>query len=239
MIKNLLELVDIDEVIQTTQYINMVDISVEDDSSFLLANGIISHNSAGDASRQFRNQQQDGIFKIKGKFANVSKMTDKKILFNEKGEPTEALNLMNALGIELNKKIDMSKLRFNEIIIASDGDVDGDAICGLLTNFLFRWEELFKEGKVYRLLSPIISIKKGNDKKLFYTLDEFEEYQKKNSIKGYEISYKKGLGSLEDDEYEDIIKNTKKIQINYDNMAKENLECWFGENVELRKKQLS
>lgn len=122
IVENFLELVDIDDVIFTEEYINMVDITVDDDNSFFLKSGIISHNSAGESARTYRDPNTDGIFKLKGKFMNTSKMTDKKILQDEKGRLTEASNLLNTLGLELNKKLCVEDLRFGEILISTDMD---------------------------------------------------------------------------------------------------------------------
>jgi DNA gyrase subunit B len=240
IVENFLELVEIDDIIFTDEYINMVDISVEDDQSFLLDTGIVSHNSAGDATRKFRDPQTQAIFKLKGKFVNSSKTTDKQLLVNPKdGKPTEAANLINALGLELNKKVVAEDLRFGEILICCDMDTDGDSIVGLLLNFFSKWQELFDMGLIYRVITPLLVIKKGKNKKYFYTSDEWEEYQTKNSLLGWNIEYKKGLGALEDDEYQDMIQNPRKVKIVWDEESKNYLECWFGDNAELRKKQLS
>jgi DNA topoisomerase-2 len=197
-------------------------------------------DSAGDATRKFRDPQTQAIFKLKGKFVNASKTTDKQLLVNAKdGKPTEAANLINAIGLELNKKLNPDELRFGEILICCDMDTDGDSIVGLLLNFFAKWKELFDMGLIYRVCTPLLVIKKGKDKKYFYTTDEWEEFQKKNSLTGWNIEYKKGLGALEDDEYQDMIQNPRKVQLIWDEEAKTYLECWFGDDSELRKKQLS
>jgi DNA gyrase/topoisomerase IV subunit B len=116
---------------------------------------------------------------------------------------------------------------------------DGDSIVGLLLNFFSKWQELFDMGLIYRVMTPLLVIKKGKDKKYFYTTEEWEEFQNKNSLAGWNIEYKKGLGALEDDEYQDMIQNPRKVQIVWDEESKKYLECWFGEDAELRKKQLS
>ena len=115
---------------------------------------------------------------------------------------------------------------------------DGDSITGLLMNFFSKWKELFKMGKIYKCLTPLVVIKKGNNKKYFYTQSEWDEYKKSHSVVGWVEDYKKGLGSLEDEEYKEMIQNPKKILIEWDDEADSLLECWFGNDSELRKKQL-
>lgn len=200
---------------------------------------IFEGESAGDSARIHRNPSIDAVFKLKGKFMNTSKVSDKKMLQDEKGEPTEAANLINSLGLELNKKPDRENLRFGEILIATDMDCDGDSISGLLFNFFSRWKEIFEWNMVYRVITPLLVIKKAKVKKFFYTQEEWEKYQEKNSISGWEILYKKGLGSLEDDEYQEMIQNPRKVKILWDDTAQKLLECWFSDNVELRKEILS
>lgn len=240
IVENFLELVDIDEVIFTDEYINMVDISVDEDSSFLLSNGLISHNSAGNACRNFRNPQTQAIFKLKGKFVNHKKVTDKQLLVNPKtNTPTEAAHLINALGLELNKDLDVNDLRYGEILLYMDKDLDGDSIVALLLNFFSKWKELFDLGMIYRVDTPLLVIKKGKEKKYFYSNSEWLEYQKKNSIHGWETEYKKGLGALEDEEYEEMVKNPRKVRIVWDENSQTFLDCWFGDDSDLRKKQLS
>lgn len=195
---------------------------------------IFEGDSAGDSARNFRNPQTQAIFKLKGKFANVRKMSDKKIVTNE-----EVLNLMTAIGLTLNEKLDESDLRFSEILIATDMDTDGDSIVGLLLNFFSKWKTLFDKGLIHRCLTPLLVLKKGKTKKYFYSQEEWVKFQENNSLAGYDIDYKKGLGSLEDEEYEDMIINPKKVKISWDDLAEEQLECWFGTNSELRKNELS
>lgn len=371
IVENFLEFVDIKDIILTEEYTNMVDISVDEDASFLLSNGIVSHNSAGNSARTFRDSKKQGIFKLKGKFMNISKMSDKQILVDKKGDPTEAAKLMSALGLTLNGKVKKEDLRYDEILIATDmdclesntkilteggvknisdisytdkvlthtgvykqvtnivethktdavifklengefvsslnhkmliyrdgymieekaenitikdsfclnvnnkyvsleikeitqknngdfnmfdisveddntfhivldnGDLilshncDGDSITGLLLNFFSKWQELLEWGMVYRIQTPILVATKGKDKKVFYSLAEYEEFSKTN--KGYETFYKKGLGALEDDEYEEMIKNPRKIKLKWDDGARKLLDDWFGDDSGIRK----
>lgn len=116
---------------------------------------------------------------------------------------------------------------------------DGDSITGLLMNFFSKWKELFQLGKIYKNITPLLVVKRGKKKEYIYTLKEWEEYQANNSLSGAEISYKKGLGSLSDEEYKEMIQNPKKVLLEWDENAEIQLECWFGDDSEPRKKELS
>lgn len=94
MENSFLELIDI-ESIEEIGYVNMVDISVTGDESFILGDGIISHNSAVSAVRKFRDPQTFGAFPLRGKFINVSEMTNTEVIKND-----EAVQLMASLGIK-------------------------------------------------------------------------------------------------------------------------------------------
>ncbi len=210
----------------------LVDANSKDRSDCQLF--IFEGDSAENGARKFRDPQKQGMFKLKGKFVNTRKMSDKKIVENK-----EALNLMSAIGLTLGDIPEESDLRFNEILIACDADTDGDSITGLLINFFSKWKELFDMGKIYKCLTPLVAISKGKVKKYFYTTDEWNQYQKKNNISSWSVSYKKGLGALSDDEYRDMINNPKKVKIVWDDLAEEQLECWFGTDTEPRKRELS
>ena len=115
--ENFLELIDIEDIIHTEEYVNMVDISVDVDQSFLLSNGIISHNSAISAFRKHRTQETMGGFALRGKFVNVSEMINSKLVLNE-----EAVNLMASIGLKLGQPIDVKNLRYGRILFYTDAD---------------------------------------------------------------------------------------------------------------------
>lgn len=194
---------------------------------------IFEGDSAGKPTRRFRNPQNQGFICLRGKFINVTKSTDKKIL-----EDKDARNLMASLGLTLNEKPKKENLRYHKIVIATDADVDGDCITAQLLNFFSLWEDLFDWGMLYKVITPLLVIKKGKNKKFFYSMDEWNDYLSKNSLNGYEVSYKKGLGALEDEEFEEIIRNPKLIQFIKDGDVKSKLNVWFGDDAENRKNEL-
>ena len=117
IVENFLELVDIDDIQNTDEYVNMVDISVDVDQSFLLSNGLISHNSASSAFRKYRDPNLIGSFALKGKFLNVSEITTRKLFDNK-----EAVNLMASIGISIGTEVNLKDLRYGKILIYTDAD---------------------------------------------------------------------------------------------------------------------
>lgn len=114
---NFLQLIDIDDIIETKEYVNMIDITVDIDNSFMLSNGIISHNSAAGAFRKYRTAETMGAFSLRGKFINVSEITNQKLVQN-----TEAVNLMAAIGLKLGQPIELKHLRYGKIFFYTDAD---------------------------------------------------------------------------------------------------------------------
>ena len=193
--------------------------------------GIFEGDSAKSAVRQFRDPQTFGAFPLKGKFLNVSEMKNTDVIKN-----TEVINLMGSIGLRLGEE--PKNLRYGKILIYTDADPDGDAIAALLINFFGKyWPELYDQGKIYRVLTPIVVAKKAKQVKSFYTKDEFDKWKNTNP-KGWQTEYKKGLAALESEEYEIIIKEPKLIRITADKLAKESLSAWFGKDSGKRKTRL-
>lgn len=194
--------------------------------------GIYEGLSAVSAVRKFRDTQIIGAFPLKGKFINVSEMKPSEIAKND-----EAVQLMASLGLKLGEE--PKGLRYGRIYIYTDADPDGSHIAATLINFFNRfWPELFDQGRVYKVMTPLVVAKKGKDSLNFYTNDEFDAWLKKNKATTWEIEYKKGLGALEDAEYEEIIKNPYLVQIKNDKDYRESLESWFGKDSQPRKNRI-
>jgi DNA gyrase subunit B len=194
--------------------------------------GIFEGMSALSAVRKFRDAQTFGAFPLKGKFLNVSELKNSQIIQSD-----EVVNLMGSIGLRLGEE--PQDLRYGKILIYTDADPDGDAIAALLMNFFAKyWPELFAQGRIQRVLTPIVVAKKGKDVLSFYTKDEYQEWESKTAIKNWSIEYKKGLAALEDEEYEEIIKSPKSVIVKNDSLYRETLQAWFGGDSNLRKKKL-
>lgn len=189
---------------------------------------ILEGLSASTGFRKFRDANKQGCIMLKGKVLNVYDLEPSKILDND-----EIKNLLSAIGLKINQKA--FNLRYNKIIITTDADVDGYSITALLLNLFYKyWKELFEQGKIYYNMTPIIVAKNKKEKKFYYTLDEFRKDEQ--NLQNYEIYYKKGLAALEDDEYANIIRQPKLLQITIDNISDFMLNlCFSNENADKRK----
>ncbi len=117
VIENFLELIDIEEILIQEEYVNMVDISIDTDQSFLLSNGLVSHNSAAGAFRKYRDTNTMGAFSLKGKFMNVSEVNNSKLIQNN-----EVVNIMAAMGLKLGQESNLKDLRYGKILFYTDAD---------------------------------------------------------------------------------------------------------------------
>jgi DNA topoisomerase-2 len=187
-------------------------------------------DSASSAFRKYRDPQRQGAFPLRGKFVNVTEQPATKIIQNQ-----EVKDLLTATGLKMGEE--PKDLRYGKILIYSDADPDGDSIAGLLINFFGRfWPELFDQGRICRVMTPLVVVEKGEEKHAFYTNEEFEEWSKKTrDLKKWDIGYKKGLAALSDSDYSDIIKTPKMFAISGGSDLKTNLDAWFASDSAPRK----
>ena len=190
-------------------------------------------DSASSAFRKYRNPDTQGAFPLRGKFVNVTEMPATKVIQNQ-----EVKDLLAAIGLRLGEE--PKDLRYGKILIYSDADPDGDSIAGLLINFFGRyWPEMFAQDRICRVMTPLVVVKKKDQKLWFYTAAEFEAWQsKQKDITKWEIAYKKGLAALEDDEYREIIQNPNLFSIHFENDFKDTLDAWFGADPTPRKERI-
>lgn len=194
--------------------------------------GIFEGMSALSAVRKFRDPQTFGAFPLKGKFLNVQELKPSDVIKNR-----EVVDLMGSLGLRLGEAPE--NLRYGKIYIYTDADPDGDAIAALLINFFAKfWPELFTENRVFRILTPIVVAQKGKQTMSFYSNDEYQKWVDTIDPKSWSIEYKKGLASLEDNEYNEIIKNPNAMKITQDKQFKKSLTDWFGGDSNPRKEKL-
>jgi len=196
--------------------------------------GIYEGMSALSAVRKFRDTQIMGAYPLKGKFINVHELPNSKVIKN-----SEVVGLMGSIGLKLGESPD--DLRYGKVYIYTDADPDGNSIAAQLINFFAKyWPELFDMGVIYKVMTPLVVVKRGKTINNFYTNQEFEKWLNKATVNPsqWNIEYKKGLAALEDDEYEDIIKNPKTVQLKLDKESKYSLEAWFGSDSQPRKDKL-
>ena len=194
---------------------------------------IFEGDSASSAFRKYREPKYQGAFPLRGKFINVTGLAPLKVAKNK-----EVTALLSSIGLQLGEPV--KNTRYGKILIYSDADPDGDSIAGLLINFFGRyWPEMFESEMICRVITPLVVAKKGDDKKSFYSNEEFDAWSRKASnIKGWEIEYKKGLAALEDDEYKEIIQNPKFFVIEKGDNFHATLNHWFSKNPMHRKAKI-
>lgn len=154
--------------------------------SLFIAEGL----SAGSVLQSARNPEFHGIYPLKGKPLNVRGMKVKDLIANKELE-----DLMKIIGLQFGKDHFISDLRYNELIICTDADLDGHHISALLYNlFNELWPSLLKQGFIFKLQTPIVRVTQSKKEIDFMNLTKFHEWEKKQT-KPYSTSYLKGLGS--------------------------------------------
>ena len=224
------ELRKLNKSLGNTKVLKLIDAKGKDRNKCVL--GIFEGMSALSAVRKFRDPQNFGAFPLKGKFINVSEMSNSNVIQND-----EAIQLMASLGIKLGEE--PGDLRYGKVYIYTDADPDGDSIAGLLINFFNKyWPELFGRGCIFKVMTPLVVAKKGKEVIPFYSNEEYSVWEKKTGAKGWDTEYKKGLAALEDFEYREIIHNPVLIKIQNDKLYKDSLNDWFGTDSAMRKEKL-
>ncbi|MFA5019925.1 MAG: DNA topoisomerase (ATP-hydrolyzing) subunit B [Candidatus Pacearchaeota archaeon] len=152
---------------------------------------IVEGDSAAGSSKMARDKEFQAILPLKGKILNVEKSSPVKALSSE-----EVVNLITAIGTGVKENFDISKLRYNKVIIMTDADVDGQHIRTLLLTFFFRYTpELIENGNIYVALSPLYRIRKGGKDDYVYSDEELEKELKKLTGKP-DVQRFKGLGEM-------------------------------------------
>ena len=224
------ELRKLNKSLANTKVLKLIDAKGKDRNKCVL--GIFEGMSALSAVRKFRDPQNFGAFPLKGKFLNVSEMTNSGVIQND-----EVVQLMASLGIKLGEE--PKDLRYGKVYIYTDADPDGDSIAALLINFFNKyWPELFDQGRIFKVMTPLVVAKKGKEVKPFYSNEEYSAWEKKAGSKGWDVEYKKGLAALEDVEYRDIIHSPVLVKLQNDKLYKDSLSDWFGSDSEPRKEKL-
>lgn len=211
---------------------NMIDIEVQDDNSFTLSTGIVSHNSAAKPISAAANRKIHGVFPLKGKIINA--MNSSRKAFAASQEIKRIISIMG--GLKLRGGVDEDKLRYSSIVMAMDADVDGLHIRGLVAlAFMVYWPEFIKQGRLKYLETPVVIAWVGNTRYEYFSERDFE--LDKNSKKFTRTKYLKGLGSNDTKDFRTYLTDPKYIKsYELDDLAEESMRLAFDENeVEARK----
>ena len=162
---------------------------------------IVEGDSAGGTVKTARDRRTQAVLPLRGKIINVEKAPLEKILLNN-----EIKSMIASFGCGIGDDFDITKLRYDKIIILTDADVDGAHISTLLLTFFYRFmPELIFQGKVYRGLPPLYKVdyedvvRKKKVKKSEYLFNDFElEKFRKTGKKIQGLQRYKGLGEMDD-----------------------------------------
>ena len=198
---------------------------------------IVEGDSALGPAKNCRDSRFQAVLPLRGKVLNVEKARLDKIYANK-----EIQGMITAFGTGIHDDFDISKLRYNKIIIMTDADVDGAHISTLMLTFLYRFmPELIKQGHVYLAQPPLYYIRKN--KKLYYAYNDAERDNLLLKVgKDADVQRFKGLGEMEDQELSETTMDPETrtlLRVNMNDDALSELDLTFttlmGDQVEPRR----